>query len=295
MPSPISTATPTITPTYTTQTSSPASTSTPTITPTYASQPPEVPDTSPPSISLSQKIVDFNKNGQFEEGEKLEITFGANDESGVKSIKVLVDGKQIDLRNSQGTYSVTTDSLSMGEHSIRIEAIDSKGNKKSEKMNITVARLGPSVYFPQSRYEVIEGGDINVALSAVNPIGNPKMQALLILKPPGNGVSTYENDCKGYSGQCTGKFEIEPGDSVRSVSMRMKAERAGEYPIDAEVYYQFDGSPPSPTRYETLTLVVKPKQTPSPINAQAQSTPGFARELGIIGVLLMAIYIRQRF
>lgn len=250
-------------------------------------------DTSPPSISLSTHIVDFNKNGQLEEGEKLVITFGANDESGVKSIKVLVDGNLIDLRNRQGTYLVTTDSISMGDHSIVVEAIDSKGNKISEKMNITAARLGPSVYFPKSRYEVEEGDDFKVVLSAVNPIGNPKMEVLLIIKPPSNGVSTYDSDCKGLSGQCTGKFEIEPGDSVRSVSTRMRADKAGEYQIDAEVYYQFDGGQRSPTRYETLTLVVKPKQTPTPVPTETE-TPGFEGGIAIIGLLFVALLIKKR-
>lgn len=147
---------------------------------------------------------------------------------------------------------------------------------------------------PKSRYEVKEGDDFNVVLSAVNPIGNPKMDALLILKPPGNGVSTYESDCKGYSGQCTGKFEIEPGDSVRSVSIRMKADRAGEYPIDAEVYYQFDGGQRSPTRYETLTVDVKPRQTTTPINMQVPSTSGFTGEIEIIGMLFIALLIKKR-
>lgn len=245
-----------------------------------------IPDTSPPSISISKpQIVDSNKNGQLDEGEKLVITYGAIDDSGIKSIRVLLDGNLIEIRNKEDIYSVTTDSLSMGEHSIVVEAIDSKENKKFEEMKINVVRTGPSVYFQKTRYEVSEGEDVNVVLSAVNPIGNPKMDALLILKPPGNGVSTYESDCKGYSGQCTGKFEIEPGDSVRSISVRMKAEKAGEYPIDAEVYYQFENQR-SPTRYETITLVVKPKpQAPSP--AQAQSIPGF--EAGAAIALLVGM------
>ncbi len=269
-----------------------ASASSPSPTPT--STQPGISDTSPPSISISKQIVDFNKNGQLDEGEKLVITYGANDESGVKSIKVLLDGNLIELRNNEGIYSVTTDSLSVGDHSIVVEAIDSNGNKKSEEMKINVARAGPSVYFPKSRYEVTEGDDFNVVLSAVNPIGNPKMDALLILKPPGNGISTYESDCKGFSGQCTGRFEIEPGDSVRSVSTRMRADRAGEYQIDAEVYYQFENGQRSPTRYETLTVVVKPKQTPNPTNPQAPSTPGFAGEIAIIGILFIALFIKKR-
>ena len=230
--------------------------------------------------------MDFNKNDQLDEGEKVVITYGANDESGVKSIKILLDENLIELRNNEGIYSVTTDSLSIGSHSIVVDAIDSKGNKKSEEMIINAARAGPSVYFPKSRYEVNEGEDINVVLSAVNPIGNPKMNALLILKPPGNGISTYESDCKGFSGQCTGKFEIEPGDSIRSVSARMRADKKGEYYIDAEVYYQFENGERSPTRYDTLNIVVNPK----PPIPQAQ---GFELILAGIGIVL-ALVLRNR-
>ncbi len=244
-------------------------------------------DNTSPAISLSKSIVDFNKNGQLEEGEKVDITYGASDESGIKSIKVLLDGNLIDLHNSQGTFHIITDSLTMGDHSIVVEALDSKGNKNSEKMNITAARAGPSVYFPKSRYEVAEGEDFSVALSAVNPIGNPKMEALLILIPPGNGISVYESDCKGYSGQCTGKFEIEPGDSVRSVSTRMKADRAGEYQINAQIWYQFENGQRSPTRYETFTVVVKPGQTPGPTNTRVPSAPGFEFANAIFGLLII--------
>lgn len=268
-------------------------TPTPTITPTYTniipSPTPTVFDINPPSISLGKQIVEFNKNGQLEEGEKLDITYGATDKSGVKSIKVLLDGNLIDLRNNQGTFHIITDSLSMGDHSIVVEAIDSKGNKNSEKMNIYAARLGPSVYFPKSRYEVVEGDDFILVLSAVNPIGNPKMEILLVIKPPGNGVSIYEGQCKGLKGMCTGKYEIEPGDIIRSISIKMRADKAGEYPIDAEIYYQFEGGQRSPTQYETLSLVVKSKQTPNPINTQAPSTPGFELLSGVFGLLFIML------
>lgn len=292
-----------ITPTPTTSvpTTPSPTTSTPFPTPGHITPvqttPVQISDTTPPSITLSKQTVDLNKNGQLDEGENLIISYGANDESGVKSIKLLLDGNMIELRNNEGIYSFTTDPLSMGGHSIVVEAIDSKGNKKSEEMKINAARTGPSVYFPKSRYEVIEGEDVNVVLSAVNPIGNPKMEALLILKPPGNGISTYESDCKGFSGQCTGRFEIEPGDSIRSVSVRMRAEKAGEYQIDAEVYYQFENGQRSPTRYETLTLVAKPKliQTSTVYTQQASISKAQGFEVILAGIgIIMALVLWRR-
>ena len=47
----------------------------------------------------------------------------------------------------------------------------------------------------------------------------------------------------------------------------------GTHEIESEVYYQFDGSPKSPTRYETLTLVVddhdSTPHTPTPTPKQS--------------------------
>lgn len=253
-------------------------------------------DISPPSISISKSIVDVNKNGQLEEGEKLNITYGAIDEDGVESIKLSIDGELIEMRNKEGAYSATINPLSAGNHSIMIEAVDSKGNNKLEEIKFTVERTGPSVYFPKLRYEVNVGEDVNIVLSAVNPIGNPKMEALLILKPPNNGVSIYESDCKGLAGMCTGKFEIEPGDGIRPVSVRMRADRPREYPIGAEIYYRFDGGQRSPTLYENLILVVKPALTSPSIQNEAQkpSIPGFSVLISIIALSLLIILLKKK-
>lgn len=268
------------------------------ITPSYTITHTPDSDKSPPSISISKpEPVDFNKNKQLDEGEKLVITYGANDESGIKSIKVSLDGNLIELRSNEGIYSVTTDSLSMGEHTIAVEAIDLKGNKKSEEMKVNARRAGPSIYPQKTKYEVNEGEDVKVVLAAVNPIGNPKMDAQLILKPPSSGVSVYESDCKGNAGMCTSQFEVESGDSVKPISVKMRADRAGEYQVDAEIYYQYEDGTRSPPRYETLTLEVKPKpqaqmQTPNPDNTQAPSTPGFEFFSGIFGLLIIILIVK---
>ncbi len=259
-------------------------------------------DITPPSISISKQIVDFNKNDQLDEGEKLVITYGASDDSGVvKSIKLLLDGNLIELRNNQnntGIYSVTTDALSMGDHLIVVEATDPEEKKKSEEMKINVKRAGPSVYPQKLRYEANEGEDINVILAAVNPIGNPSMNAQIVMKPPSTGVSVYETDCKNNAGICTSKFEVKPGDNVRTISVRMRADRAGEYKIDTEIYYQYETGQRSPPRYETLTLVVKstPQSTgqgPMAMNPIQKSISGFGFIIGIMALVFVAILKRR--
>lgn len=50
------------------------------------------------------------------------------------------------------------------------------------------------------------------------------------------------------------------------------------------IYHQYENYQRSAPRYETLTLVVKPKRTTTPVGIQAPKTSGFEILLGIVGV-----------
>ena len=247
-------------------------------------------DVSSPAIRIDKPtIIEYNDNELLEEGEKVEITYGANDPSGVASIKIMLDGTTLESQNQAGTHTVTTNSLSVGEHTIRVRAIDSKSNRGFEELQITVERAGPSVYFGTTRTTIKKGEDAIFTLSAVNPIGNPPMTVQLILKPP-NGISvTSSSFAKAGSGIYTCTQTIKSGDNLRSIEVHLTGNEVGAHEIESEVYYQFRGSPKSPTRYDTLTLVVddhdsSPAPTPKPL-------PGFAAVVAIIG-LLAACLIR---
>ena len=276
----ISTATPT-------PAVSPTPTEIPTATPT-----PTPEDTSAPAISIqSPVIIEQNNNGVLEEGEKIKITYGADDPSGVPSIKILLDETLLESQNQAGTYTVTTNSLSVGKHTIRVEATDSKSNSCFQELPITVERTGPSVYFGTTRTTINKGEDAIFTLSAVNPIGNPPMTVQLILKPP-TGVSvTSSSFAKAGSGIYTRTQAIESGDNVRSIEVRLIGNQIGTHEIASEVCYMFEGGSKSPTRYETLMLVVDdpdsapPTPTPKPL-------PGFAAVIAITG--LLAAYLRRR-
>ncbi len=242
-------------------------------------------DTSPPSILINKEDIDLNKNGQLDEGEKIKITYGANDESGVKSIKLLLDSNIISMQNRNGNFQITSDPLLIGDHTIILESSDINGNKKSEEMKFNVNRAGPSVFISKLIYDVIEGENFNVMISAINPIGNLMLDAQLVLKLPMNGVSVFESNCKGMAGICTSTYEIPPGDSVRSISVSMRADRAGEYQIDAEVYYQFkDGSKSTP-RYETINVVVKKDN----INPDPENIPELPGVIGLVAFIFAAL------
>jgi len=251
-------------------------------------------DTSPPTIRIDKPdIIEQNSNGVLEEGEALEVTYGASDDSGVVSIKILLDGTTLESQNRGGAYTVTTSPLSIGMHTIKVEATDSKSNTGFEEIPITVERTGPSVYFGTTRTTIKKGEDVIFALSAVNPIGNPSMTVQLILKPPSGVSVTSSSFAKAGSGIYTCTQTIESGDNVRSIEVRLTGNQAGTHEIESEVYYQFEGSSKSPPRYDTLTLIVEqdiPMDSES--DDQENGLPGFVAMAAAIG--LLAAYTRKR-
>lgn len=159
----------------------------------------------------------------------------------------------------KGTYSFVTDPLSSGTHVIKVSAVDSKGVENIQKIVFFVNGTGPSIYFPMQKFTKKEGENLNIVLSATNPVGNPKMNVHLI-KPLSNEIQVYEEIwCKSMAGMCTGGFEVEPGDT-KAVSISMKAGKAGKYKISADVIYRFEGDYIStiPTNY-LLTVIVEPE------------------------------------
>jgi len=253
-------------------------------------------DVLPPAIRIDKPaIFEQNNNEILEEGEKVEITYGANDPSGVTSIKIMLDGTTLESQNQAGTYTVTTNPLSIGEHMIRVRAIDSKSNGVFEELLITVERAGPSVYFGTTRTTINKGEDAIFTLSAVNPIGNPPMTVQLILKPPSGVSVTSSSFAKAGSGIYTCTQTIESGDNVRSIEVHLTGNQIGTHNIVSEVYYQFDGSPKSPTRYETLTLIVEPdRPTASESKARELVVPGFGLMVAVMGLLAVYLWRKRR-
>jgi len=242
-------------------------------------------DTTAPQISLNTQINEYNKNNILEEGEKLEITYGANDDaSGVNYIKLFVNDKFIDQQNSAGTFTKITNSLPMGECTIRVVAVDKASNSAEENMQISVERTGPSVYFGSTRTYIEEGDNAIITLSAVNPIGNPPMNVQLILKPS-SGVSIYGTDwITGGSGQYTGEYLLNPGDDVRSISIHVHVNQLGTNYVDSEIYYEIEGE--RVVRRERLDLIPPP---PPP-----EPDSGFEGIVMLIGLCLATILIKRK-
>ena len=244
-------------------------------------------DTNPPQISLNSQIKEYNKNNILEEGEKLEISYGANDDfSGINSIKLFVNNKLIDSQNRGGTYAKMTDSLPMGEYIIKVIAVDKASNEAEETISITVQRTGPSVYFGSTKTEIKEGENAIIILSAVNPIGNPPMNVQLILKPS-SGVSIYKTDwIKGGVGSYGGEFVLEPGD-VRGISIGMHVNQPGTHYVDSEIYYEVEGK--RIVQRDRLEI-----RSAIPTPTHRFGTPGFKAVFAAAGLLLAALLIKRR-
>jgi len=86
---------------------------------------------------------------------------------------------------------------------------------------------------------------------------------------------------------------IESGDNVWSIEVRLTGNEVGTHEIESEVYYQFRGSPKSPTRYDMLTLIVEQDTRPTDSESEAREivVPGFGAMVAIIG--LLAAYLRR--
>jgi hypothetical protein len=124
------------------------------------------------------------------------------------------------------------------------------------------------------------------------------MTVQLILKPPSGVSVTSSSFAKAGSGIYTCTQVIESGDNVRSIEVHLTGNQVGTHEIASEVYYQFTGrftgSPKSPTRYETLTLIVEPEPPATTLNSgePENQVPGFAAVVAITG--LLAVCIRRR-
>jgi len=236
-------------------------------------------DTTPPQITLNKpKIIEYNKNNILEEGEKLEISYGANDDSsGIASIKIFINGELASSQNYAGNYVLNTDSLSMGKYNIEVVAIDKSSNTAKEKLELSVERTGPSVYFGSTKTAINEGENAIITLSAINPMGNPPMKVQLILKPS-SGVSVYGSDwIKGGAGSYTGEFDLQPGDNVRAISIQMQVNQPGTHNVDSEIIYEVEGK--RIIQRDRLNIGVIPKPPPNPISEFINKIMGFINSL----------------
>ncbi len=122
------------------------------------------------------------------------------------------------------------------------------------------------------------------------------MAVQLILKPPSGVSVTSSSFAKAGSGIYTCIQTIESGDNVRSIEVRLTGNQAGMHEIESEVYYQFRGSPKSPTRHDTLTLIVEPdtRSADSEFKTRELVVPGFGVMVAVMGLLAVYLWRKRR-
>lgn len=253
-------------------------------------------DATPPDLRIETEIIDHNYNGVLEEGECIKIMYGASDESGVTSIKLTIDGQMVASQNAGGDYSMDSQSLSTGAHTIGITSTDSRGNSGNINKQIMVEPTGPSIAFVGTRTEIEKGEDAIFTLSVANPIGSPLMEVQLMLKPPSGVSVTSSYFVKAGSGIYTSTQKIRPGTDVRSVEVRLTSDQVGTHEIMSEVHYQFEGRSKSPAKHGVLTLVVvdKTSQTDGAPSASGTSIPGFGSLATLLSCATYFIYKNLR-
>ncbi len=257
-----------------------------------------------PKINIEKTVPIGDGDDLLEEGEKLKITYGAEDETGISLISLSVDGNEIDSHcpnEKRCSYSVLTDSLSLGTYDIKVEATDlHKCPKTGEKIvSVRVDRTGPSVYFKSTKTKIGIGEEAIFTLAAFNPIGNPRMNIQLMLNLPPSGVSVTGATFVEYGAGVYGcNYIIDPGDALKSFSVRIQGNEEGEYEVKAETRYSFEGEEETKMQDETLKLIVAlPTPTPSNVPTPAPATPtppGFETVFTIAGLLAVAYLVLRK-
>ena len=259
-----------------------------------------------PRINIEKTVPIGDDDDLLEEGEKLKITYGAEDETGISLISLSVDGKEIDSHcpnEKRCSYSVLTDSLSLGTHEIKVEATDLHRCPKTGKKNVSVRvdRTGPSVYFRSPQLTIGMGEEAIFTLTAVNPTEDSTMNVQLRLKPP-SGVSVTGTFFVEYGAGVYGSdYILNPGD-VKSFSVRIQANEYGEYEVKAETRYSLEGEDEPKMQDETIKLIVAPPPTPTPSIAPIATPtptptpepPGFEAVFAIAGMLAIAYLVLRK-
>jgi hypothetical protein len=261
-----------------------------------------------PRINIEKTVPIGDNDNLLEEGEKLEITYGAEDETGISLITLSVDEKEIDSHcpnEKSCRYTVLTDSLSLGTREIKVEATDlHRCPKISDKIvSVRVDRTGPSVYFKGTALTIGMGEEAIFTLTAVNPTEDSTMNVQLRVNPP-SGVSVTGSMFAEYGGGVYGgDYMLNPGDE-RSFSVRIQATEEGVFEAKAETRYTIEGVDKTYMQDETLKLTVAPPPTPTPSIGPVATPPspatptpkplGFEAVFAIAGLLTVAYFVLRK-
>lgn len=184
---------------------------------------------------------------------------------------------------------------------ISIEVISSliEGPRQTvpKKSNSNVRSASVNLYGEKT--DVMFGEDVLLKLSAVNIIGNPMMHVQVIIIPPNGWSVTSSEFSKSGAGQYATMYDLKPEDGSRDIEVKIVPNQIGDnFEVKGRIIYYF-GDDISTREDHTLDLPIKVREkvdrsTPIQQHTSQPTTPGFAIEIAIIGILLMILFIRKR-
>lgn len=227
----------------------------------------------------------------LEEAEKLKITYSVTDEDGIKEIRFILDGAEIDAYFREGTYSTITDPLQIGKHVITLKAIDAAISPHCSFRNRTFqVKENINIHLHANRKTVKVGEPIILDLSAVHPLGAPPMEIQLILKVPSGMDVISAMLAESGAGQYVMNWTLKTG-KMQSIILEAIPNQAGNYNIEGEIRYYFDDNESSADeRREILHIQVNPKEEEMKDN----NTPGFEASYFIIALVIIFYFIIKR-
>ncbi len=216
-----------------------------------------------PTIEVSGISELGDGDSILEDGEELELDFFVRDESGIKTVRVEIDGTLIDTFHEEGAYKTVMGPLSAGEHLIDIEAsdLDENEHKNHKEIPLEVSDKGPSVAFQCTKKELNVGETAVFDLGVMNPLGGKTMNVQLVVRPP-SGVSVSGSYfVSSGGGMYQAEYTLEPGSEVRTISLEMIGNEVGKHDVEADVFYSFEEDK-TYSQHDTLSLDIKASDSP---------------------------------
>jgi hypothetical protein len=143
--------------------------------------------------------------------------------------------------------------------------------------------------------DVVLGEDILLKLSAVNLITKPPMSVQVMIYPPSGMSVTGSEFVESGAGIYTTTYALDPGKG-KDIEVHIKSNQVGDFNVKGRIVYYF-AEEKDKAEDHTLNLPIKVRKepgisvlTPTP----PPTTPGFAGELAIIGLVFVAIIIKKR-
>lgn len=222
-------------------------------------------DENAPNIVVIGVDIVGDEDSVLEEREKMKFVYTVSDESGIREVRVMLDGKEIDSYSKAGSYTTTTPPLLIGSHKVTIEATDNDRTptKNSKEIPLVVSAKGPSVRLTSTSTNLTVGDNAVLTLSAFNPSGKNVTVRLVAKVPSGIAVGGTSNVREGAN-VLTNTYQIRPGRDTEYISLNLAGTQKGKHSIEGELIYSIEGEEGEFAQHAQLDLSVEGRETATP-------------------------------